>query len=517
MVMTGPSDPAPPGPEAESDELDQLGRSSIGRNVASLLSSQAVTWVFATVLAVVVPRLLGPTDQGLLRLAGSVWAIAQVLIGLGTGLYLTLEVAKNRRHGMSMLRPVLVAESSMFILSSFFFAVLGLMAGTEQEMITIMALIGVSVLFSTFSGSLSAVFHGLERMGPAALAGIVGRVFATVVGIAVLLAGGDARAAAAVMACSNLLTLLVLAVQYRRLGAAVRPGPIAAIPSVVRHSAAFLVGGIVITTYRELDTVVMSFLVEREALGWYAAADTLVGSLLIVPTVVMGSIFPVLGRLHQDDPDAMRDLVRRAIGVTLLGAVPIGLGTMVVAPEFAPLLYGEDFRETGQVLFVYGPVIVLMSCNTLFGAVSYATGRRVLWNTVMLVSILMTIPLDLVFVPWADAHFDNGAIGGAMAYVVTEAFQTTVALLSVVAFLRDRSFASRVVRIVAAGLVMFAVTWPFRELLFVVPATIGVIVYCVAVLAFGALSDDDRREIGSKLARVGVHTRWESAPDTDQG
>jgi O-antigen/teichoic acid export membrane protein len=273
---------------------------------------------------------------------------------------------------------------------------------------------------------------------------------------------------------------------------------------VVRASVGFVVASFILVTYQQIDTVIISLFVEPEVLGWYAIADMLFGSLLFLPTIVATSIFPALGRLHAHDQDGLVALVRRTFHTIMAVGVPLGLGTMIVAGQITPLLFGEEFRPAGEVLFVLGPVIILTFATVLFGTVAMAIGRRRLWNVVMAVGVAMTILLDLVFVPWTDRRFDNGAIGGAMAYVVTEGMMVIVGLATVVSFLATRVTAERLMRTGVAGALMFAASWPLRDQFILIPIVVAVIVYAAAAIALGVVGHDERQLVLRALKRGGA-------------
>jgi O-antigen/teichoic acid export membrane protein len=266
--------------------------------------------------------------------------------------------------------------------------------------------------------------------------------------------------------------------------------------------------GAALVLYQQIDIVVISWAADSEDVGWYATADVLFGSLLFPATVVTTTIFPSLGRLHLQDPAGLTDLAQRTFSALIIVAVPIGVGTALVAPTFAPLLYGEDFRETGTVLAIFGPVIILTYSTILFGALAQATDRVRLWFWVLLISALMTVPLDIVLVPWARDHFGNGAIGGAIAFVITETVQFAIGLWTVARFLVRRNVIWRVLRILAAGGVMFLVGWQLRDVLLPVLVLLCATVYGLLVLLFRVLTDNERRLIDSVLQRFGVRSSW---------
>ena len=476
-------------------------RSSIGRNIGALLASQMTTWVLATLLAIVQPRFLGPSAQGELRLAFSLWTIAQVLIGLGTGLFLTLEIARDRLRGLVFLGPVIILRVLSFVAASFVLAIYVVATGSDGEFVAIMAVFGLATLFSTINDALIAVFVGLERMAVLAKASIIAKVAGTTVAIGVLLAGGDALSVVVVSAGANLLALLILVLAFRQVATVTFRGWRALSRRILGASSAFLLAGIVLTTYQQVDTVIMSALVDRDALGWYSAADTLFGSLLFLPTIVMSSIFPVLGRLMQENPAGVTPLVRRASSLLVMVGVPIGLGTVVVAIPLAPVLYGDEFAPTGQVLTVLGAVLLFTFGTVVFGMVALATGRQRFWNTIMILAIAISIPLDLLFVPWADRTYGNGAIGGAMSYFVTEGLLFALGLWKIAPFLVERVFMWRFVRVLLAGGLMFAASWPLRDLPLVVPIIVGAVSYVLALVALRVPEKEDWERLRGLVTR----------------
>jgi O-antigen/teichoic acid export membrane protein len=247
-----------------------------------------------------------------------------------------------------------------------------------------------------------------------------------------------------------------------------------------------------IVVYQQIDVLVISWTASERDLGWYSAAEVLVGTLLAPATVLFSAIFPSLGRLHELDSAALQGLVQRTFSLLILVSVPVGVGTMLVATSFVPTLYGQDFSGSGEALVAFGPMIVLTSCTILFGAVALATERGTFWVVVVFSCAALTIPLDLFLVPWASDRFDNGAIGGAISYGITETLQVIVGLIVIAPYLVQRRTAWRVVRILAAGGVMFACVWPVRTIFLPVPMAVGAVVYGLMVMLFRVLGEDER-------------------------
>lgn len=510
-MTDSPSVGSKPGSGVDSSEQDDrrpAARSSIGRNTLHMMSSQAATWVLATVLAVAIPRMLGEDATGELRLAFSLWLMVQVVVGLGTSTHLNLSTARHPGQGLAMVGPVLLVRTIGFVVASAAFAVYLSISDASAELTLLILLSGVQLLFASWGDTLASAFFGLERMSVPAITGVISKVLGTAAAIVVLFAGGQAWTVVAVMIVANGISVAILAVAFRRIAPIRFAGWHLSIGDIVRKSLPYLATGAILTIYQQVDTVVIATIVDEATLGWYAASDALFGSLLFPASILAATVFPALGRLHVHAPHELPALVRRTFSLLLLLAVPIGLGTTVIAGPFAPLLYGADFAEAGPVLAVLGVVIVFTFCTILFGMVAVATGRQRFWTLLMLVAVILTIPLDLILVPWTATEFSNGAIGGALAYVVTELLMLVVGAWKIVPYLFTRSSVWRWARIIAAGGLMVLAAFPLRNEFLLIPIATGAVVYCSAVLAFRVMTEYERHLVGKVLARTGIHTHW---------
>jgi O-antigen/teichoic acid export membrane protein len=490
------------GVERDASEDAVPPRASIRHNIFYLMSSQVVTWTLATATAMIIPRFLGPAMLGQVRLAGSLWLIAGTVTTLGTSTFLQLEISRNQRDGLRLVGPVLVLRTIAFGAATVLLSTYVSATTDDVQFMAMVALVGAGWILTLWSDVFSTVFLGLEHMSTTAYAGAATKLANFVAVLAVMLVGGDVFGMLITGLIVGVAGLGYLAWRFHRIARLTfeswRPTAI----SVLRRSFTFMAAGVALVMYQQIDIIVISWVAEEKDLGWYGAADVLFGSLLFPATVIMGAMFPTMGRLFVENRDDLNDLVARTFSLLSVVAVPIGLGTTLVASQVATVLYGEEFEETGIVLAILGPVTILTFGTILFGGTALATERGRLWIAVIVAAALLTIPLDLFLVPWAHDRYGNGAIGGALAYVATEGLQFVLGLWLVVPFLVNRTMAWRSLRIVSAGALMFAVGWPLRQYALPIPIAICATVYVFLILAFGVLAEEERNMIKAVFARA---------------
>ena len=504
MTVDQPSggDQPPNDAHGSSVTVDSGPSRSVTRNIGALMSSQVVTWTLSVLLIWLVPRYLGPEALGSLQLGNSIWAIAVVFATFGTSTLLTVEIARHRTTFGSLLSNSLRLRLTIFAATVPVVAGFLIIGPYDTATIEVAAIIGIGGLFTLYVTAAESSLYGLQEMGLTSIIRVITKVYVVLATVAVLLAGGRLIPVAIVSASATVLTAAMFARLVRKRTSHLDAVSSLAGRALIVASAPFLAAEATRVIYQQIDTVVMSLLVDRDALGFYAVADSIFGSLLFVPVIVTTAMFPAVADLHERSPADVPPLLRRSFNTLLLVSVPIGLGTILVAPSLIDIVLTPEFAPAASVLAVYGVVVILSSQTILFGRFALATGRAKFWSMLMIGATILTIPLDIVLVPWTDRQFDNGAIGGALAYVVTEGLLIVIGALTIGSGMFTRETFARIGRCTVSGALMLAAAWPFREEFFAIPGAIGVITYAVAILVLRTLSEEESNTVKQGIARA---------------
>ena len=275
--------------------------------------------------------------------------------------------------------------------------------------------------------------------------------------------------------------------------------------TLVRRGSPFFFADAMVTIYLQVDTLVISLIATEREIGWYATADSIFGSLLFVPAVLLTAIFPRVARLHHEKPEDVPPLMLQAFSTMLLVGVWIGLGTVVVSRSFTQTLFGAEFSGSGAVLAVFGVVAILGHQTIVLASFAIASGRAKLVGTMLLVCTVASVPLDIVLVRWTHDRYGNGAIGAGLAYIVTEGIQIIVSIAVIAPSIVCRATALRVVRCLVAGGAMLAVGWPLRSRSFLLSGSLASLAY-FATHALLRTADDFERDAFRK-AFAGLRSR----------
>lgn len=453
----------------------------IFKNTGILMGSQMVTWGLSLLLTIVMARYLGAVGIGKLQLATSIWAIMTMFASFGMDTMLVKEIARSPERISEIFGTSLILRTLLFGLSYgivfFYLQEVDYPADTKL----IIYLVSAANLIYLYVNACQAALQGLERVEFSSIATISDRAISALLIIVLLVLGYGVKAVAVAMAAGALMNLIVQFSSIKRLHRLGIKLSTRESISFLRKCIPYLMSNVFLIVYQQVDTVIISYFINEEAVGWYSTADRLFTTLLFVPTVFMTAVFPVFSRMSHSKDAALNQLLIKSFNTLLLLSVPIGFGIFVIANPLAVLLFGSEFAPSGPVLAIFGLVLLLTYQNMLLGQFLISIDRQNSWTLVMVVATILTVPLDMVLVPWCHAVYSNGAMGGALAFVITE-----MAMMFVGFFLLPRETLQGIdvwlsLRIIAAGLLMVVGIWWLRNQLIIIPILAGASIYGVLV------------------------------------
>jgi O-antigen/teichoic acid export membrane protein len=473
-------------------ELPSTTSARVLKNSSLLLVSQVITWALTLLLSIFLPRYLGPEGVGVLALATSVWLLAAVFISFGMDTLLTREIAHDPASLNRVLGTSLWLRVLFYLISCVPVTIVASLMEMSFEAKIIVHIIGLSILFNSLAGAVQAALQGLEIMAYISISNVVSKAVTTTLGITALAAGLGLSAIAVVYVIASIVWFaaqLYFLRRHRRTLALPFHRPAA--PAILRDSRPFIAGSLIMVGYGQANFLIIGTMLSINEVGWYGAASQLFGTLLFIPVALTTALLPNLMRAFKEQSAELLPLLQKSMVLILLCGVPIGLGLISIAAPFVHLLYGDAFAVTGQVLQVQGVALIFMYLNILFGQFFTSINRPNTWTGIIAASILLMVALTVMLVPWSHVTFGNGAVGGALSLLASEAVMTAVGLV----LLRRQLFTVVVLRaslkILAAGIVMAIIAWSLHELFLAIPILAGAAVYITLVLLLRVLPPDD--------------------------
>ncbi|GAA4853394.1 hypothetical protein GCM10023332_00530 [Luteimonas vadosa] len=371
--------------------------------------------VIQAIYLLVVSRWLGASDFGLFAGSVAVAAIVAPLANWGTPLLLTRHVARNPESSRAMWATALSQTGRVGGLLSVLVLALAGFVLREHVGLWAMALVVVAelILVPATQAATSQCF-ALER-GMAGSISIclvpAGRVLAAVAMLAAGLDGSPGHAAIAhfVGSLGGLAAALVLVAivdGWPAWSRRMRTGP------ATREGTPYAIGGLVGTSYLELDKVLMLQLLGAAIVGPYTAGFRVVGVLVMPIAALIGATLPRLMALHQTSGQARtyRAVLVSAVGYGLLAS----LATLALSP-FVPALFGPGYEDTARYVQWLSPWPLLYALHHSAASALTASDRQGQRIRIESAGLGIAIVLNVVLLP------KLGAAGAVVALLATEA------------------------------------------------------------------------------------------------
>jgi O-antigen/teichoic acid export membrane protein len=185
---------------------------------------------------------------------------------------------------------------------------------------------------------------------------------------------------------------------------------------LLRTSFPFALIGALTTICYKIDSVMLSYFVGDSAVGYYNAAYTLVLTLLFIPEAYLESIYPVMSRLHTDQESIkqLNFLFQKSTKYLIGIALPICVGTSLIADEIIVLFFGSDFAPSTVGLQILIWSTLFMFLNLLFSNFLTSTNRQSIAVKAIAIGVSINIILNYLMIPKLSFA------GASLATVITE-------------------------------------------------------------------------------------------------
>ncbi|MFW2389153.1 MAG: lipopolysaccharide biosynthesis protein [Polyangiales bacterium] len=453
--------------------------------------------LFSLLVFIVLARLLTPSDFGLLAMAGVFVALGDALVAQGFGAAITQREELEPEH-----------ESTAFWTNMLLGLALGALLWAAAPAIA--DLYGQDALTSVirwlspvlFLRGAVAVPVGLLqrrfRFRALAIRAVLAALLGGVAGMLAAFWGWGVYALVVQQLVGASLDLIVVwsaAAWWPHFAFSVRH-----LKDLLGYSSYLLGSGLLGLLSRRSDDFLIGIVLGDIALGIYAVAyrglQILEQVLAKTGTVVA---FAAFSRL-QGQPERMRDAFYSSTRAASVITMPVFIGVSMLAPFAVPLVFGEQYVQSGQVLQVLALIGVLHGVSYFDYAVYNGVGRPDLVLKLLAVNTVANVVLFFIVARW-------GIVAVASAYVARAYLLmplNLMALRSVIGVSPRRYFANFIPAL-GACLVMAVAIWAVSLLALsdlgrlLMSVAVGGLVY---VLTLQRLAPALAADLASKLSTL---------------
>ena len=361
-------------------------------------------------------RHLGVADFGRYVIVGSLIAIVTIVADAGLTTVGVREYAVRDAAGRHrLMRNLLAVRLIVAVVAGAAAVLFALIAGYDEVLVAGTALGGAGLVFLIAQQTYVIPLTAELRLGLATLLDLLRQVL-TVVGVVILVAAGAGLLAFFVIPIPVGIAVLVATAFALR-------GHIGLRPRVERVEWSYLLietlpaaaASALASLFYRVAILMMSVIASATQTGYFAASFRVVEAFVAVPSLLVGSAYPVLARAADTDRQRLSYAFQRLFEVCLILGAWIALALAVGAEAVIDIIAGADFAPAVPVLQIQGLAIAATFFVALFGGTLWVVREKRQLVIGNVAGVLAAIVLTGVLVPVADAK------GAAVAMVCAEA------------------------------------------------------------------------------------------------
>lgn len=392
-------------------------------NSAWMMGSKIYSMLISLIVGSLSARYLGPSNYGILNYGTAIISFFTTISALGLGSTIVVEMVQYPEKKGSFVGSALVFRFVTSVVS--FIGIIVLVAVLEpgnKQIQIVTALQAVAVILNTYEVFLWW-FQMELKMKYVTIASMLA-LTATGIWRIMLLANS---ASVELFALSTTVTALVSGIcvlifffkeTHPKLGFSVKDGIY-----LVKGSYHFILSGLAVTLYSQLDRIMLGKLLSAEVVGFYSAAMTIATMWEFVPVALTSSARPILSELKKsNEEEYIKKYKLLLLSVNVL-AIGVGIGFLLFGRLAIHILYGESYMPAVPVLqiLIWSTGFSMIGVSRTIWLVNEKYSSCEKYFTIM--GSIVNIVLNAICIPmW-------GTIGAAFTTLVSQFFVALIAPL----------------------------------------------------------------------------------------
>jgi len=462
-------------------------KATIAKNTGILVVTDIVTRILGTLLTITIARKLGAANLGMLAFALAFANPFGFLAGFGFKNLISRDIAKEPTKTGSYLGTIFViklifAASALIIIVS-----IVSMMDYSQEKIVIVLVAGFIMVLSSFIEFFAAFFRAHQKVEYEALVTIILNLLVVLTGLTIIFMG---YGLVPLMSIRFLVYVLCFVLGFilvvKKLSKPSFNIRLDFCVQLTKSAIPFAMLGIIVSLNAQMAIILLSFIKGDLTTGWFSAAQRLVGVFGFIPMAFVGAVLPAMSRFSQKNMhESLAKTYEGTIKYLLITALPLAVGTSVLADDFILMIYGEKFIQSIIVLRILIWFLVFSFLNRACMIAFASMNKEKRFLRFQVLGTIVNFSLNMILIPLL------GHAGVSIAVVLSQIAVLVFSVHTLSKHFRQARIREICIKPVLAVLLMTVFLFLFRQQNIMILVPVSALVYSLALFSLRTFNHDE--------------------------
>jgi len=392
--------------------------SKVKRNSFFYLVSTTSRLVSNAILFIIVARHYGTEIYGSFTVAHTLSSFALVLADFGFDLLIISEIAQRIEDAEKIFLKFLPLKLILCILAFGILIISTMFIPTNPLTNELILIFAFNMFFTALTNNFFAFFRGLEKFYVEAKISFVINVLILIAVWIGSLSSINVILIALIILSARIIGFILVNREYLITYSFRKVGPkFSQFKGDLKKSAIFGIHLLFGTLYFQIDTILLVVLKGETEAGLYQSVFKLLVIILVVPELIIGTLFPTVTRMFSSGSGDWKSSVKFAFKILFLICLPACLIMGLYPEAIIKIVYAhKEYLPAQEILRISALVIFVRFIAEPFAMMLTAANKQTIRTIIVVIATILNVTLNLIFIPtW-------GAKGAIIISVVTNLF-----------------------------------------------------------------------------------------------
>lgn len=381
--------------------LANNAKAIIFKNFFWLFAGNVGSRLFKAAIVIYAARKLGVDGYGVFSYAVGLAGFFVFIKNIGVDAVLTREVAKDPEKQHKYLSTAFWVEIILLVITFLLIIFIAPIFSGVKGAAILLPFVALALIFDDLRDLFIAFFRGKEKMELEALVMAVANISLAAFGFIVLFFLPTPKSFAISTAAASLFGLIAAAFLIKPfLKGILKNFTKNLVAPILKSALPIAIGGFASVFLFNVDIVMLGWWKEANEIGFYSAAQKIVGMLAIFSGFISVATFPSLSRFaHSDSWQEIKKLVETSLKMIFIVALPLVAGGFILRHSLIGFVFGASYLPAANAFAILLFSILAIHPLPIYSNILFAFDRQTKLVKYAIVVSVCNVALNFILIP----------------------------------------------------------------------------------------------------------------------